>query len=92
MNFKDSTIKRYLHLVSVKINVSDYERDLFPTGWFQRLEHTIDYTRFSLLVYWPEFKSKISANALVKKHSNCSDSPTCTKCDGELNCLHCKDG
>lgn len=90
LKFIDPTIKKYLHLTSVRV-VEEETKDVLPTGYYGFVEKTIDYVRFSILVYWPRLYSTIIANAKVSNEAECHNNENCLACN-PADCLECSGG
>lgn len=91
MEFVDPTIVRYLWINSVNVTtpVDKRLKDVYPTGYYYRADHNNKYTRFVILVYWPEKMSNIAVTAKVKRIPEC-DHDDCLACDGGRNCTDCR--
>jgi hypothetical protein len=54
MEFVDYTIRKYLHLVTVRVKHGRKTVNVVPTPFFKEGTKTNRFTRFSVLVFWSE--------------------------------------
>jgi len=85
MEFVDYTIRKYLHLVTVKVKAGRNVRNVVPTPFFREGKKTNRYTRFTILVFWATKTCEITANARVSTIADCGDDD-CVACDRKRNC------
>jgi len=89
--FKDPSIKKYLHLTSVKVRGDGGDAEVLGTGWYTKGRKALGSTRFAILVWWPELVTIVIANARVSPFADCGDD-NCVKCDGDGTCDICRLG
>lgn len=85
MEFVDYTIRKYLHIATVRIKYGRKIKNVVPTPFYKEGSKTNRYTRFSVLVFWSESSCEIIANARVSTISDCGDDD-CIACDRKRNC------
>lgn len=91
MTFTDPTIFRYLLISRVNVTTPDgLWKDVVPTGYYKDLKRTKQYSRFSILTYWPEKMANVAAYAKVSRDSKCFEHD-CIECDADT-CFDCRSG
>ena len=89
MEFKDSTIRKYLHLNTVFVKAGKEKLNVVPTGYFIDGKKTNRYTRFTVIAFWDSSVAEIKATARVSNIASCGDDD-CIACDKNKKCSVCR--